>query len=359
MIKLLSIILVPVSILALIACTGSTTSYKDPAKINNKSAYSEKVYRRDDAVNCGLLDNKGVLWFGTNKNGLYRYDGISFLNISTENGLCSNTVNCIIQDSQGNILLGTPKGVCKYDGQNFYHLPIPWSDTSSVWLDQVYPIINPNEVHCLLEDAFGNLWIGTGGAGVYKYDGQTFENYLSDRGNIYDDGQHHNWITSITEDKGGTIWVTSMSFGAISRYREGSWTFIDTEDGLSDNMVRVSYEDSKGNIWFGSNGNRKGGLDRFDGMNFQNFNEAHGLCNSNTRCIYEDSKGNIWLGSGRGGLCVYDGREFKEVIDNTGNAFNSILFIVGDENGNIWFGGNYGKLYRYDGQKVKEFTQKR
>jgi len=338
-----------------VACTGDSKPLKNWDIEDSRPATKQLV--RDDAMRCAFQDSRGRIWFGTNNEGLFRYDGHTFVNFSRENGLCSNTINDIIEDRNGNLWLGTARGLCKYDGEEFTQVDIPWSDTSSVWLDQVYPVINPNEVHCLLEDNKGKLWIGTGGAGVYAYDGEEFVQHLRDRGMVYDDSLHHNWITSITEDRNGSIWITSMSLGAVSVFKDGKWTFLDREDGLSDNMVRVGYEDRDGNMWFGSNGNREGGLDRYNGSSFENFKESDGLCSANTRTIYQDAKGNMWLGSGRGGLCLYDGKIFTEIKDSDGSSFDSILFILGDSKGQIWFGGNYGKLYRYDGEKVGDLTQ--
>ena len=130
-----------------------------------------------DGVRCGLLDKEGILWLGTN-NGVYSYDGIFFTKFSVENGLCNNQVLAIIEDAEGNLWFGTDDGLCRYDRKTFTHIPIPFSDTSSVWLDKVYPIINPNAVHALAQDKKGNIWIGTGGAGVYRYDGEQFNSFL-------------------------------------------------------------------------------------------------------------------------------------------------------------------------------------
>ncbi len=86
------------------------------------------------------------------------------------------------------------------------------------WVEKVYPVISPNQVTCMLQDRSGNLWVGTGGAGAYKYDGEFFTQVLEDEGKVYDDGLHHNWIHSMVEDLAGNIWVTSMSYGRVSRY---------------------------------------------------------------------------------------------------------------------------------------------
>jgi len=314
------------------------------------------------------------LWFGSNGEGVNRYDpaaeggtgGKSFTQLTEDDGLCNNKVCTIMEDDKGNLWFGTAKGLCRYDRKTFTTIAIPQSDTSSVWLDKVYPTVNPNQVMSLLQDKRGDFWIGTNGAGVYHYDGKNFTQYLSNVGKVYEDGLKHNVVLSITEDLMGNIWFTSLSHARVSRYDGKIFTHYKTEDGLSDNFVRTSFCDRAGNIWIGTHGNRDGGLDRYDpasgggkgGQTFTNFRKTDdGIAQNNIGCIFEDKSGNLWLGSGRGNMAIFDGKNFKEFITKDGQKFKIILNIVEDANGNIWFGGKYG-LWKYDGDEVTDMTPK-
>jgi ligand-binding sensor domain-containing protein len=336
----------------------SNTGNMESSSTTSKEKIFPKHYGQNDAVRCGFLDSKGDLWFGTNNEGAYRFDGKSFTHYSKENGLFENKVNVIVEDLSGNLWFGTSEGLYIYNGSTFEHVTIPWSDTSSVWLDKVYPIVNPNEVLSIYIDKNEGLWIGTNGNGAYYFDGREFTAYLTEVGAKYDDSLHHNIITHIAEDDSGNIWFTSLSHAGVTKYNGMNFTQYLTEHGLSDDMVRTAYKDRAGNMWFGSNGNRKGGLDRYDGSSFLYFNKEHGICNTNIQSIYEDASGKFWLGSGRGGICIYDGKEFNEFVDEHGHAFDNILFIMEDTFGNIWFGGSYGKLFQYNGETLKDFTSK-
>jgi ligand-binding sensor domain-containing protein len=79
-----------------------------------------------------------------------------------KDGLCNNNVRAIIQDKSGNILIGTDKGICKYDGIHFTNFTI----TDSL------------NITCLLEDRDGNIWIGVMNKGIYRYDGTGLSNIL-------------------------------------------------------------------------------------------------------------------------------------------------------------------------------------
>lgn len=368
-------------LLILFAFTACSRQVSEAQPYQAQYAKSKpKAYGIDDVVLCGFEDWEGNLWFGTSREGVYRYSpsaslragSSAFTNFSKQNSFYSNRVSAIIEDKEGNIWFGTDDGLCNYDKRHvFNHIPIPQQDTSSSWLDKVYPIVNPNAISCLLQDSIGNLWFGTYGGGAYRYDCSSFTPFLRNEGRVQSDGLHHNVIQSMLEDSDGNIWFTSMTHGGVSRYNPSasgpdSLMHFMPEDGLSDDMVRTCMQDRQGNIWFGSLGNRAGSLDRLNAGSFTNFSEADGLCNNNTIAMHEDRKGRIWLGSGRGGLCIYDpsaslragGETFSEFIYE-GQHFHGISFIMEDTPGNIWFGGQHGQLFRYDGEVLTDFTQKK
>ena len=343
------------SIIIFNSCSGQNQT-KSTESLPNISISKKKEITFEKGIYRGLLDSEGILWFSSRGNGVHRFDGESFTNFSTNEGLCDNDITSILEDSEGNIWFGTPNGMCRYDKKKFTHISIPFSDTTGYWLDKVYPIVNPNQVMSMLQDKKGDFWIGTNGAGVYKYDGENFTHHLSNVGKVYEDSLQHNIVLSITEDLTGNIWFTSLSHAGLSRYDGKSFKHFKTEEGLSDNFLRVSYCDKNGKIWIGTHGNRKGGLDVFDGESFVNFNVENGLCYNNVHSIYQDTKGNMWLGSGRGNLCVYDGKTFTEFTNKQGDKFELVECIIGDSNNNVWFGSKNG-LWRYDGKIVNDMTR--
>ncbi|UII22217.1 ligand-binding sensor domain-containing protein [Fulvivirga ligni] len=314
-----------------------------------------KLPMPENGFYCGFLDSKGNLWFGSRGNGVFKFDGSSFINYTAANGLCDNDISCITEDREGNIWFGTTSGVCKFDGKLFESVEIPKSDTSSVWLDKVYPVVNPNQVMSILEDSGGDLWFGTNGAGAYHYNGESFTQHLSDIGKVYDDGHQHNIVLSMIEDSKGNIWFTSLSHGGVSVYDGEGFTHYTQE--LSDDFIRVVFEDSKNNIWIGTHGNHDGGLDKYDGKVFTTFYKMNdGLTHNNVKGIYEDQSGLLWLASGTTELATFDGEHFRIFKDNHGKTYHRINFLLADKDGNIWFGNKHG-LWIYDGETVIEVTR--
>ncbi len=87
--------------------------------------------------------------------------------------------------------------------------------------------------------------------------------------------------------------------------------------------------------------------------------------NVGIRALYEDSKGNLWIGSNRGGVYVYNGDatiNFTKLHhlrqeDTDGNSLHRIFSIAEDDAGNMWFGTVYSGIWRFDGKSFRNFTK--
>ncbi|MGJ7031587.1 ligand-binding sensor domain-containing protein [Niabella hirudinis] len=122
--------------------------------------------------------------------------------------------------------------------------------------------------------------------------------------------------------------------------------------------IRSFLEDSKGNIWFGSD---KEGVCLLYNGKFQYFTTENGLSNNQVRNIYEDKNGIIWFECGRG-LSIYDGQKMS--IYKERNYDSTTKWKLGDKD--IWLKGDeldgYNQLeknpgvYQYDGRKLSYRT---
>jgi ligand-binding sensor domain-containing protein len=59
----------------------------------------------------------GSVWAGTWGGGVSRFDGKTWRNLTTRDGLAGNIVYAIARDSEGQFWFGTDKGVSRYDGR--------------------------------------------------------------------------------------------------------------------------------------------------------------------------------------------------------------------------------------------------
>jgi ligand-binding sensor domain-containing protein/signal transduction histidine kinase len=254
-------------------------------------------------------------------------------NYTTDNGLALDAVACGIMDKTGNLWFGTQGGgVSRYDGKSFTN----YTTTQG---------LADNNVWSITEDKTGNLWFGTFGGGVSRYDGKSFTNFTTVQ------GLANNNVLGSTEDIMGNLWFATAG-GGVSCYDGKSFTNFTTVQGLANNTVRSITEDKTGNLWFGTDG---GGVSRYDGKSFTNYTTVQGLVNNTVRSITEDKTGNLWFGTALG-VSRYDGKSFTNFTTTQGLANNDVRNITEDKRGNLWFGTQGGGVSRYDGRFFTNFT---
>lgn len=257
----------------------------------------------------------------------------------------------LLRNSTGQILAtGVPipsKGKvvpCSYP-KAFPTLPPGMKDNATMdikYLD-VYHGLTSAQVISLLEDRFGQIWLGTTGGGVSMYNGHSLTHFTGK------EGLSSSWITCILEDQGGRLWFGTLGEGVIM-YDGEAFTHYTEKEGLSNNTLESILEDSKGNLWFGTAG---GGASRFDGEAFTHFTMKEGLSSNWIQSMYEDSEGNLWFGTGNG-VNMYNGERFLLYSDHKNPAPLSVSSILEDTQGNLWFGTNGAGAILY---KDNSFTQ--
>lgn len=127
-----------------------------------------------------------------------------------------------------------------------------------------------------------------------------------------------------------------------------------TRDGLVNSIVKAIYMDTKGYLWFGT----QGGLSRFDGQTFVNYSDKDGLPGNDITCVTEDLAGNIWIGTYGFGIAKFDGQKFTAYNNLSGLSDNTVYSIVCDEQGVIWISTFNGGLNKFDGKTFTAYGTK-
>jgi ligand-binding sensor domain-containing protein/signal transduction histidine kinase len=190
------------------------------------------------------------------------------------------------------------------------------------------------------EDRRGNLWFGTVGGGVSRYDGSRFFHYT------LKEGLASMQIFDILEDSRGQLWFANADGGGVTRYDGTTFTHFAAEEGLTTNVVYDILEDKQGRFWMATDG---AGVVMYDGRSFTYFTEKEGLADDTVFYILEDSRGHLWFSTEEGGLCHYDGRRFTH-FGNLQESQNTLISPkLEDSRGNLWFTTTSGYLLKYDG----------
>ena len=116
----------------------------------------------NNSVNAILQDRFGFMWFGT-KDGLDRYDGLSFLSFTKEKGtLGNNFVTSLYEDEQGSIWIGTDLGVYIYSPQTESIRRFTHRSNRNTLVD--------NAVNYITGDKSGRVWMAVQSQGIFCYD---------------------------------------------------------------------------------------------------------------------------------------------------------------------------------------------
>ena len=270
---------------------------------------------------------------------------IKFEHVSTEDGLSSNMVNCIIQDSSGFMWFGTSEGLNRWDGYNFETFLSDSKDSSTIFI---------NSINDLYIDPNGNMWVGTSnGLNKFDYGTKKFKRYKAPHKDS--DQSPLDVIKDIIEDNNGVIWCATM-YGLCKLDSSDTLSCYIPESGntnlLSSNYIYSLYQIDTNTILLGTND----GLlefnietNTFTKIPFNNvfFDRSPAI-----HKIYKDRSGQLWLGmAGRDiGLLKYDykDRSFKQYrsdpSDPTTLSHSVIMSIYEDLSGNLWVGTSIGGL---------------
>lgn len=287
-----------------------------------------------------LQDKSGNIWL-TTWEGIVRYNGSSFTNLTNEQGLRRYRAFCILEDRNDVVWIGTiGAGLYRYDPS---HPELGKSGFVNVTTAD--GLVN-NSIQCLYEDPKGILWIGTRN-GLSRYDGKDFQNFSQENGMPDAD------VNDLVEDELGRLWIAVR--GEASVFDGKTFSKLTREGNLPFVNVRSILKDKNKKLWLGG----QNGLWKFEGTNFQQISPNF------TGYLLEDKQGNLWQARSAPSndyqmiLCKYEAATLesasptmKEIANPDGQVFG----ITEDNQGNIWFGTESG-IVRYNGMSFEEFRK--
>ena len=321
-----------------------------------------------------IQDSKGDIWVGTRDKGLDHLSIYSNAPVKytvshyppgedDKSSLMGSYVMQIMEDTQNRLWIATNGGglnLLDRKSKLFTHFNSS-SDKNSLPSDNVTS---------LLEDKYGNIWVGTsGGLALMKEDtnGITFKVYKSDRYNPK--SLNMNGIYKLFEDSRGRIWV-GINGGGVNLMHgtdsEDIWFehFIHNPSdttSLSNDEVFVIFEDSKQQLWIGTSGagfNRMIETERADGTNriaFKAYTESRGLADNEVNSILQDAQGQLWIATNKG-ITWFDPQTEKMVNYDVYDGLLKGKFrknaALLDQDGYMWFGGSAG-INRFLPEEIK------
>jgi signal transduction histidine kinase/CheY-like chemotaxis protein/ligand-binding sensor domain-containing protein len=314
--------------------------------INNKTIEDNQM--PNDGI-YSMLEDAGILWIGTTSQGILKYDKNlslfpSFKTSLTQIPSAKNIVRGIAEDKDGNLYLATDAGLDYYNrNTGAYHSYLHSKSNKNSLLSNYTTAV-------VVSKKSGMVWVGTYSSGLDCFDpkSQRFKHYTASSKQL-----SSNYIFTLLEDSKGNIWIgTDAGLNVIDQTGKVT-VYLNTRGGkgkIEEDIIQVLHEDKQGNIWIG---NYTNGISIFNPVSksFSQLTTQNSKLNSDViSSLYEDEAGNMWVGTMEGGLNFYDTRLKKFTAfytEQNGLINNTINYITQDKKGFLWLTTNQG-IVRFD-----------
>jgi ligand-binding sensor domain-containing protein/signal transduction histidine kinase len=295
---------------------------------NRNYLLKEKLYARNSEIDTVLrdihvwqilVDSEGNTWFATNGSGLYKYFIQDFNRFSSES---FNTVMAICRDSRGFNWIGSmTTGLWK----------IKDNKVTSYYDDK---FSYRNSIGAIKESPTGDVWIGShDGLGRYNADFDKITWYSRK------DGLSNAAISSMQFDEKQNLWIGTYG-GGVNRFDGKNFRAFTTRKGLSSNVVNsIHYSLYHKKLFIGT---------EFGLSSLANERAEHlsigGIENTGILSINSFRDSLLLIGTGGAGVAIYNPktRVKKLLTTHHGLASDFIYFVVADEIDYVWIGTEKG-----------------
>jgi signal transduction histidine kinase/ligand-binding sensor domain-containing protein/DNA-binding response OmpR family regulator len=337
-------------------------------------------------------DNSGIVWLGTETDGLYKItpQSKSFFRAQNsvknaeriKNMLKGLVISSMYRDSRGVIWIGSSDGVKSinpdliigpsfFNGRTGLDNSIFEDKANKLWfgtLEGLYIIdlktkkfiryihdpydsnsISDNQITSIVEDTSGTVWLGTFNHGIEKYNEKngTFKHFPLNPPDTTPPAYSYRAVRSMFVDSHGLIWLgTYKGLATINTANETFKWYIPHDKDLSSQWSKIVYgflEDHNGVIWLATGM----GLVRFNRQSgtFTFYGDANSTVDVRAKSLIEDKDGNIWFPTFTM-ITMFNPRtkKYKNFAKNYGlNEFYSWAKTCKDSSGNFYF-GYYGGI---------------
>lgn len=275
--------------------------------------FAESISLGDSDVWSLYEDREGNLWAGVFSRGLYRIKDGNVRTFAQTEGLLADGTWGVYQNRAGGVWVATDVGIneirngkvvksyTQKDGLLDIFTSIVYEDEdNSLWIGSPsgitrlskgkfdrfpFPAKSEHYVSGFFKDKDDILWIATS-HGLYQFKDEKFiDSDLNKKSGKYNvtalvvadevfwlgtsiglvefrngefiehpapDQESTDYITSISRDADGTLWLVTSNRGAL-RFKDGKFTRYTVKEGLADNQMFHILDDGQGNLWFGGN----------------------------------------------------------------------------------------------------------
>ena len=159
----------------------------------------------------------------------------------------------------------------------------------------------------------------------------------------------------LTEDRRGRLLVSTDR--GLARRIDGRWEMSGLAQGLQSEAVTSILEDREGSVWLGLWGS---GLAQLPGPDeWTNWTAADGLGNDTVRAVRRDPSGTVWLGTGHGLVRLQDHKPPQILTTRNGLGGDQVNSLVIAPDGAVWAACSPGGVSRIDptGARIRTYAK--
>jgi ligand-binding sensor domain-containing protein len=285
----------------------------------------------DDLVTSATQDKDRNMWVAT-QNGVFKYDGSTWVKYTTKDGLNQNHVIQVklINDTIYCLSGSSGDSIKKLDGPKFKTVISPAIQTGVGF-------------RSIIEDSKHNIWILTQMGAVYKRTNQNWTQVPYWNIEIYN-------IRTIFADKDDNIWSTSAG-PKVAKIADGNMELIDNtlDKGIGFSNPNKLFIDRSNNAWVSSLFDN--GLSKYDGFNWSYYKN---VSTNSSSSFTQDKNGNILVGGQY--IAKFDGNNWTYLWDGPLSNYTYSSALMYDKNNNLWFVSD-NKIMMFNGTDVTEYDE--
>jgi signal transduction histidine kinase/ligand-binding sensor domain-containing protein/ActR/RegA family two-component response regulator len=336
----------------------------------------------EPAVASVYVDAGGTVWYGCGSS-LCVLENESAREAGPQQGLPSERWDAILGDLDGNLwvrgersLYVRPAGTRRFQARG--GLPASTNTYPTLALDPLGRILVPtdkglarqldkgwemvgsddgltsNDISSVMQDREGSIWLGLLGSGLARWLGYNEWQSWRER-----EGLSRESVWSIARDSGGRLWVGTQ-FGLNYAEENGGRLRWRHKRVTGVNMIRSIAMAPDGRVWIGGD---PGGLIRLDPRSgaTQRFDLGETAASNRVRHVMVDSSGHVWAstrqGLYRGKRRWINGMKFERVDPAGTVPSEGFLMTAAGSSGQVWVAGDLG-LAAWSPRGSRRYTTK-
>lgn len=275
-------------------------------------------------------------------------------NFSLEDGLQSSYLGALFEDREGNVWVGTTKGLERFRNGKFVAVNVLGASPSTalsptigsrMWAGlRTEPLgfvtaTNQREafapaivgVTATFRDSDESTWFGVSPMLWHVSKGRAQATRFPDW------VQGSSDVQAITKDHHGALWVSVIRFGVL-HLDNGHWTRFDSGSGTSDENATMLYTDDEGRVWMSFHGR----VVMVEAATHPVFTAEDGLSFGDIMSFA--GQGSLLAVGGEHGIGFLDGHRFKRIATNQDDVATNISGLVFSADGALWAHGSSALL---------------